>query len=68
MRVQPDPEADLPRAMRDLIEGRSDRSSFLERFGHRGHHEMELAQPRWNEDTAALEQLVRHPPHAAKIA
>ncbi|HTU20373.1 MAG TPA: PEP/pyruvate-binding domain-containing protein, partial [Gemmataceae bacterium] len=52
MGVRPDPDADLAGAMRDLIEGRLDRSVFLERFGHRGNQEMELAQPRWSEDPA----------------
>ncbi len=47
--ARPDPEADLPGALRDLAAGRLERSVFLERFGHRGNQEMELAQPRWAE-------------------
>src|SRR5262249_468627 len=47
--VPPDPEADLPRAMRDLASGKLKREEFLSRFGHRGSQEMELAQPRWAE-------------------
>jgi pyruvate,water dikinase len=58
MGVRPDPEADLPGAVRDLVEGRLGRAAFLERFGHRGSQEMELAQPRWGEDPAALNRLV----------
>jgi pyruvate,water dikinase len=50
MGVRPDPEADLPGAVRDLAAGRLDRNEFLRRFGHRGSHEMELAHPRWMED------------------
>jgi pyruvate,water dikinase len=57
MGVKPDPEADLPGALRDLIDGRLDRAAFLTRFGHRGNQEMELAQPRWSEDASALESF-----------
>ncbi len=62
MGVRPDPEADLPAAVRDLAAGRIDRATFLRRFGHRGHQEMELAQPRWSEDPAALDRLVSAAP------
>jgi pyruvate,water dikinase len=68
MGVRPEPEADLPGALRDLMEGRLDRAAFLERFGHRGHQDMELAQPRWSEEPAVLDRLLRHPQHAAKMA
>ena len=68
MGVRPDPEADLPGAIRDLGEGKIDRAAFLERFGHRGPQEMELAQPRWSEDPSALDERMyvakptrRHP-------
>jgi pyruvate,water dikinase len=54
MGVHADPEADLPGAIRDLGAGKIDRATFLERFGHRGPHEMELAQPRWSEDPSLL--------------
>ena len=54
MGIHADPDADLPAAIRDLGEGKIDRAAFLERFGHRGPHEMELAQPRWAEDASAL--------------
>jgi phosphohistidine swiveling domain-containing protein len=59
MGVRPEPESDLPGAMRDLAMGKLDRQVFLERFGHRGRQEMELARPRWSEDPAAVEELVR---------
>ncbi len=52
MGIHPDPEADLPGALRDLAAGRLDRTTFLERFGHRGPNEMELASPRWSEEMA----------------
>jgi pyruvate,water dikinase len=55
--VRPDPEADLPGALRDLAAGQIERSAFLERFGHRGNQEMELSQPRWSEIPESLNQL-----------
>ncbi len=57
MGVRPDQEADLPGAISQLAAGQLDRAAFLERFGHRGSHEMELAQPRWSEDHAALDRI-----------
>jgi phosphohistidine swiveling domain-containing protein len=50
MGVHPDPEADLPAAVRALAEGKLERTEFLKRFGHRGSQEMELAKPRWAEE------------------
>ncbi len=64
MGVRPDPESDLPGAVRDLIAGRLERAAFLQRFGHRGHQDMELSQPRWSEDPAALHCL----PHRKETA
>jgi pyruvate,water dikinase len=61
MGVRPDPEADLAGAIQDVAAGRLDRAMFLERFGHRGPHEMELATPRWSEDHAALDRLTAAP-------
>jgi pyruvate,water dikinase len=55
--ARPDPEADLAAASRAVQAGRMDRAQFLEKFGHRGRQEMELSQPRWNEDPAALDRL-----------
>jgi pyruvate,water dikinase len=57
MGVRAEPEADLPGAVRDLGEGKIDRATFLERFGHRGPQEMELSQPRWSENPSALERI-----------
>ncbi len=59
--VRPDPDADLPAAMRELAAGRLDRAVFLQHFGWRGSQEMELAQPRWSEDVAAFDQLTAQP-------
>jgi phosphohistidine swiveling domain-containing protein len=66
MGVRPDPEADLPGAIGELMEGRLDRATFLERFGHRGNQDMELAQPRWSEEPAVLDRLLRQSPRPAK--
>jgi pyruvate,water dikinase len=56
MGVRPDAEADLAGAIQDLAAGRLERDAFLERFGHRGSQEMDLSQPRWLEDHAALDR------------
>jgi pyruvate,water dikinase len=56
--VHPDADADLPAALSDLAGGQIDRGTFVEKFGHRGSQEMELAQPRWQEDPKALDQVV----------
>ena len=63
MGVQPDPDGDMAAAIRDLIDGKLDRTAFLQHFGHRGAQEMELAQPRWSEDPTALDRLLRQSPH-----
>ncbi len=56
MGVRPDPEADLPGAVRDLAAGKLSRADFLTRFGHRGSEEMELSRPRWAEAPELLER------------
>jgi pyruvate,water dikinase len=56
--VRPDAEADLPRAIQELAAGHVPRELFLQRFGHRGNQEMELSQPRWSQDHAALDNLI----------
>jgi len=66
MGVRPDPDCDMPSAIRDLIEGRLDRDAFLKHFGHRGDQEMELAQPRWSEEPTALDRLLRQSPQPPK--
>jgi pyruvate,water dikinase len=55
MFAKPDPDSDLPCAVRALSSGELDRTEFLERFGHRGPQEMELSSPRWREDSSALQ-------------
>jgi pyruvate,water dikinase len=56
--AHPDVDANLPAAMLLVKEGKLDRAAFLEQFGHRGHHEMELSQPRWAEDCRAVDNLL----------
>jgi pyruvate,water dikinase len=46
--IPPDADTNLAGAMHDLANGRITQGQFLERFGHRGPQEMELAQPRWS--------------------
>jgi pyruvate,water dikinase len=58
MGVQPERDTDLATAIRDLAAGRLTREQFLEGFGHRGNQEMELSQPRWSEDPAAVDRLI----------
>lgn len=60
--AQPPPEADLAAALTQLQTGRLSRDEFLARFGHRGPHEMELAQPRWREQPALLDRLLASTP------
>ncbi len=54
MGVHPDSEADLGKSVREVAAGRLNREEFLQRFGHRGHQEMELAQPRWAEEPSGV--------------
>jgi pyruvate,water dikinase len=42
-------ETDQPAALHALMDGSLDKATFLNRFGHRGPEELELAQPRWSE-------------------
>ena len=57
--AKPPEEAALADAVRDLGNGKMSRVTFLERFGHRGRHEMELSSPRWSEDPSAVDALAR---------
>src|SRR6185437_5424659 len=44
--------------IRKLSQGLITRAEFLERFGHRSTNEMELSQPRWSEDSVAVDGLM----------
>lgn len=46
------------RLLYDVAHGKATLAQFLERFGHRCIGEMELATPRWREDSTYLEQTV----------
>jgi pyruvate,water dikinase len=56
--AKPPEDADLAEGIRDLARGVMDRAEFLDKFGHRGTNEMELAQPRWSEAPEELSKLV----------
>lgn len=58
----PPEDANLPAAVRALASGALSRAEFLDRFGHRGTNEMELAQPRWAEVPHELDKLIRAAP------
>ena len=58
MGVHPDEHTDLASGFRALREKRLTRDEFLRRFGHRGSQEMELARPRWSEDSSAINALL----------
>jgi phosphohistidine swiveling domain-containing protein len=49
MGVHGDPQTDVAQGVREVAAGRLERAEFLNRFGHRGGQEMELASPRWSE-------------------
>ena len=55
--AKPPAEAALADGIRAFANGALSEPLFLERFGHRGRNEMELAQPRWSEDPAAVAKL-----------
>ncbi|MBX3169405.1 MAG: hypothetical protein KF760_18540 [Candidatus Eremiobacteraeota bacterium] len=63
-----DPEADLAGLMREAASGRLPFAELLERIGHRGNGEMELANPRWREVPQQLRaELSRLGPAAAPV-
>jgi phosphohistidine swiveling domain-containing protein len=68
MGVKPDADADLAGGIRELAAGQLHRDVFLKSFGHRGSHEMELAQPRWAEDFAAVDRLCQVRNHGVKTS
>jgi pyruvate,water dikinase len=56
-------DGDVAAAVQALADGRLERNAFLEAYGHRAANEMELSQPRWAEDPAAVDRL-QATPHA----
>jgi phosphohistidine swiveling domain-containing protein len=54
-----DPASDLAHAWVDLAQGKLSKELFLEQFGHRGRDEMELASPRWEEESTQWENLAK---------
>jgi rifampicin phosphotransferase len=50
---------DYASAIQALASGRLSRTDFLDQYGHRCANEMELSQPRWSEDPAAVDRLMQ---------
>jgi rifampicin phosphotransferase len=63
--ARPAPDADLAAAIDSLQNGEMDRTLFMKQFGHRAGQEMELAQPRWEEDLASVNRLLASVPSSA---
>jgi phosphohistidine swiveling domain-containing protein len=58
MGSRPTEDADFAKGVQALCDGVATKAEFLKQFGHRGSQEMELAQPRWAEDPAAVDRLL----------
>ena len=63
--ARPPQEADLAGSIEALATGQMDRSTFLERFGHRGPNEMELSQPRWSETPKEIDRIIAMNAHGS---
>ena len=57
MGVRPPEDADLAGGIEKLSGKKLTKEAFLADFGHRGNHEMELAQPRWAEESESLDAM-----------
>jgi phosphohistidine swiveling domain-containing protein len=57
--AHPPADADLPHGLEALRSGAMDRATFLRKFGHRASQEMDLAQPRWAEQSDVLDSLAK---------
>lgn len=55
--AKPTEGEDFAAAIQAFAAGRLNREEFLQGFGHRCTNEMELSQPRWSEDAAAVDRL-----------
>jgi len=55
-------------ALFQVAKGTVTMADYLERFGHRAVDEMELAQPRWREDPAYLEQMLQAYRHDGAVS
>ncbi|OWK44376.1 PEP/pyruvate-binding domain-containing protein [Fimbriiglobus ruber] len=55
--AKPPSGADLATGVTQFAAGRLDHGTFLATYGHRCQNEMELSQPRWSEDPAAVDRL-----------
>lgn len=57
MGARPPADADFALGIEKLAAGTMTQDDFVRAFGHRGSHEMELAQPRWAEQPEAVDSL-----------
>lgn len=57
-RARPDPDADVSHCLQQAAAGEITFQELVDRVGHRGSLEMELAQPRWREQPETLASLV----------
>jgi rifampicin phosphotransferase len=58
MGIKPPDDADLAGGIEKLSTSKLSKDEFVAVFGHRGNHEMELAQPRWAEEPEALDSMI----------
>jgi rifampicin phosphotransferase len=63
----PPADCDYALGIQKLCRGELSRAAFLEQFGHRCQNEMELSQPRWKEDSAAVDRLLVNSPERKSI-
>ncbi len=59
MGLEGDTTVEQNMALGRVAEGQLSMAEFLERFGHRTTHEMELAEPRWREDPRQVQVSAR---------
>jgi rifampicin phosphotransferase len=58
MGIRPPESADLAGGIERLMSKKLSKDAFVADFGHRGNHEMELAQARWAEEPDSLDTLI----------
>ncbi|HEX3313814.1 MAG TPA: PEP/pyruvate-binding domain-containing protein [Gemmataceae bacterium] len=60
MGARPPADADLAGGIEKLAAKKMPKDAFVAVFGHRGSHEMELAQPRWAEEPEQLDSMMQN--------
>jgi pyruvate,water dikinase len=66
--ARPTADCDLPGALALLAAGKLTRENFLKSFGHRGHKEMELAEPRWRDAPATVPKAMATAQHGGGLS